>query len=124
MGMYAESAHLCAMIQDDNRLCLQALRQAMESQNPEVVIPSGMSLTVQIQGASGESSMEGSIAMEHTPPQMFTGVSPASLKVICHPVILLRLLIPSSGNPAVEGLKIIVSHPGLHHLLFNGNSRP
>lgn len=40
MGRYAESAHLCAMVQDDNRLCLQALRQTLESQNLEVPIPS------------------------------------------------------------------------------------
>jgi len=86
MGMYAESAHLCALIQDDNRLCIQALRQAMESQN-QVRFPSKTNLTGQSQGASGESSMEGSIIMEHTPPQMLTGVTPASLKVICHPIV-------------------------------------
>jgi hypothetical protein len=85
--MYAESAHLCALIQDDNSLCIQALREAMESQNPEVRFPSETNLTGQSQGASGESSMEGSITMEHTPPQMHTGVSAASLKVICHPIV-------------------------------------
>ena len=38
-------------------------------------------LILQSQGASGESSMEGSVTMEHTPPQIFTGIPPATLKV-------------------------------------------
>ena len=60
MGLYAESAQFCAMVQDDNRLCIEALRQAMDSQNPEVSIRSEQSLTSKSQAASGESSMEGS----------------------------------------------------------------
>ena len=75
MGRYAESAQLCAMLQDDNRLCLQALQQAMDSQNPEA------HLAAKSQGGSGESSLEGSMKLEHTPPQIFTGVSSSSLKV-------------------------------------------
>lgn len=88
MGMFAESAQLCAMVQDDNRLCIQALRQAMDSQNPEVSIKSEQSLTSKSQAASGESSMEGSMTMEHTPPQTLSGVSPSPLKVFLTPIYL------------------------------------
>lgn len=78
MGMFAESAQLCAMVQDDNRSCIQALRQAMDSQNLEVSTRSEQSLTFKSQAVSGDSSMEGSI----TPPQMFAGTS---LKVLLPP---------------------------------------
>jgi hypothetical protein len=54
-------------------------------------------LTLQSQAASGESSIEGSMTMETTPPQTFTGVSPASLKVyICR---LRHLVIPANPSP-------------------------
>jgi hypothetical protein len=81
LGMFAESAQLCAMVQDDNHLCMQALRQVMDSRNSEVQDTYNPYLTGQSQAPSGESSMEGSMTMEHTPPQMLSGVSPASLKV-------------------------------------------
>jgi hypothetical protein len=79
--MFAESAQLCAMVQDDNHLCIQALRQAMDQQRPEVPDHQSAYLMGQSQVHSGESSLEGSMTMEHTPPQMLAGVSPASLKV-------------------------------------------
>ena len=79
--MFAESAQLCAMVQDDNHLCIQALRQAMDQQRPEVPDHHSAYLMGQSQVHSGESSLEGSMTMEHTPPQMLAGVSPASLKV-------------------------------------------
>jgi hypothetical protein len=85
VGMYAESLNLVALVQEDTRICMQALHQAMDAQNPEVPPKSKTNLTTQSQVASGESSMEGSMTMETTPPQMFTGISPASLKVFCHP---------------------------------------
>jgi len=117
MGMYAEAAQLCAMVQDDNYLCIQALQQATDSQNPEVSIRSEQSLTSKSHTASGESSLE------HTPPQMFTGVSPASLKVLfATHIFLVPLLILRSGNPVVGNLKVIANHRGLHRPLFNGNS--
>jgi hypothetical protein len=74
MGMIAESAQLCAVIQDDTRSCIQGLRQAMDPQNPEVPARSMACLTDQSQVASGESSMEGSMTMETTPPQAYSGV--------------------------------------------------
>jgi hypothetical protein len=80
MGAFAESAQLCAMVQDDNSLCIHALRQAMELQTAEV--PSSYTcLTGQSRAPSGASSMDGSMTLENTPPQLYTGVSPASLKV-------------------------------------------
>lgn len=82
MGAYAESAQLCAMVQDDNSLCIQALRQTLESQNAEVPSSYLACLTGQSRAPSGASSMDGSMTLEHTPPQMYTGVSPASLKVL------------------------------------------
>jgi len=85
VGMYAESLNLVALVQEDTRICMQALHQAMDAQNPEVPPKSKTNLTTQSQVASGESSMEGSMTMETTPPQMFAGISPASLKVFCHP---------------------------------------
>lgn len=81
LGMFAESAQLCAMVQDDNHLCIQALRQALDQQRSEVPTDQRSYLMGQSQVHSGESSMEGSMNMEHTPPQMLAGVSPASLKV-------------------------------------------
>jgi hypothetical protein len=117
MGLYAESAQFCAMVQDDNRLCIETLRQAMDSQNPEVSTRSEQFLISKSQAASRESSMEGS-------PQMFTGVSPASLKVpFATHIFLVPLLILHSVNPAVEDVKVIANHRGLHRLLFNDNSR-
>jgi hypothetical protein len=122
MGMYAESAQLCALVQDDNRLCIQALGQAMDSQNLEVSIKSEQSLTSKNQALSGDSSMEGSMSTEHTPPQMSTGVSPASLKVrFATNIFFVPLLILHSGNPAVEELKVTGNHRDLHHLLLADN---
>jgi hypothetical protein len=54
-------------------------------------------LTLQSQAASGESSIEGSMTMETTPPQTFTGVSPASLKV--YPYEQRHLVIPANPSP-------------------------
>jgi hypothetical protein len=54
-------------------------------------------LTLQSQAASGESSIEGSMTMETTPPQTFTGVSPASLKV--YPYERPHLVIPAYPSP-------------------------
>ena len=85
VGMYAESLNLVSLLQEDTRICVQALHQAMDAQNPEVPPKPNANLTRQTQAASGESSMEGSTTMESTPPQMLTGISPASLKVFCHP---------------------------------------
>ena len=87
LGMFAESAQLCAMVQDDNHLCIQALRQAMDQQHSEVPSNQRLYLTGQGQVHSGESSLEGSMTMEHTPPQLLAGVSPASLKVFCHLIL-------------------------------------
>src|SRR5271154_7115948 len=84
VGMYAESLNLVSLLQEDTRICVQALHQAMDAQT-EVPPKPNANLTSQSQAASGESSMEGSITMESTPPQVLTGISPASLKVFCHP---------------------------------------
>jgi hypothetical protein len=81
MGLYAESAQLCAMVRDDNLLCIQALQKHLETLNPEVGIGCRSYLTGQSQIPSGESSMEGSMTMDTTPPQVFAGVPTASLKV-------------------------------------------
>lgn len=81
LGMLAESAQLCAMVQDDNHLCIQALRQAIDQQRSEVPDHQSSYLMGQSQAHSGESSLEGSMTMDHTPPQMLAGVSPGSLKV-------------------------------------------
>lgn len=54
-------------------------------------------LTLQSQAASGESSIEGSMTMETTPPQTFSGVSPASLKVYHYE--RLHLVIPANPSP-------------------------
>jgi hypothetical protein len=85
MGMYAESARLCTLVQDDNRSCIQALRQTMELQNVEVPNRPKAYLTGQSQIESGESSIEGSVKMETTPPQSFNAAFSASLKVILPP---------------------------------------
>jgi hypothetical protein len=120
MGLYAESAQLCAMVQDDNLLCIQALRQAMEPQNPEVPVQSRMYLTGQ-NVHSGESSMEGSMTMETTPPQVFTGVSPSSLKVFATHNTSRPMANMFSGNLLVADLKATAKRQGHLHLLFNDN---
>jgi len=80
--MYAEALQFCSLMQEEIRSCMQLLQQAIDAQNPEVSRQMQMhQLTWQNQAVSRESSMEGSITMETTPPQASTGVSPASLKV-------------------------------------------
>lgn len=81
LGMFAESVQFCSMVEDDTRMCIQALRQAMENQGSEVRSLQTSFLIFQAPATSGDSSIEGSVNMEGTPPQMFTGVSPSSLKV-------------------------------------------
>ena len=81
IGALAESAQLCAMLHDDSEICLRTLRQMMEPLKPEVPNSYLACLTGQSQAPSGTSSMDGS-SIENTPPYMYTGVSPASLKVL------------------------------------------
>ena len=122
--MYAEALQFCSLMQEETRTCMQLLQQAIDAQNPEVSRQMRRhQLTCQNQTISGESSIEGSITMETTPPQASMGISPASLKVF-HSGILIStsMLTLSSGNQAQADLRGIVSHQGHLRLLSEGNS--